>query len=204
MKYLSKGVLSLAVMAAAAISSADLNYSNVMATITFNGTDTYNLKVMTNGNSIDFSALDIPMYVDSVNSNYQNAQINISYDVTSDKGINGLELVFTGMTLGAGSVGYEELVEDKDGNDLDAVNGFLNGNSVFVQSDALDFGGSYTEYSVTKTFNLNVLSNQQSGLIPAASLASIGLIEQNAVPEPATLGAVGVGLFGILARRRRK
>lgn len=203
MNTISKGVLSLAVFAAAAISSADLNYSNVNATITFDGTTTYDLKVDTNGNSIDFSALDMPMYVATANSQYSSAVINISYDVNADKGINGLELVFTGFTFGNGNVGFDETVKDNQGNTLDSVSGLKFGNNAFVESDSLDFGGSYTQYSVEKNFTLN-LGLQTSGLTQRASLASVGLIEQNAVPEPATLGAVGVGLFGIMARRRRK
>lgn len=204
MNTVSKGVLSLAVLAAAAISSADLNYSNVNATITFDGTHTYDLKVASNGNSIDFSALDYPMYVASANSQFSSAVINISYDVTSEKGINGLELVFTGFTFGNGNVGYNETVKDSGGNTLDSVSGLKSGNNAFVESDSLDFGGSYNAYSVDKSFTLNLGGLQTAGLGQTASLASVGLIEQNAVPEPATLGAVGVGLFGLVARRRRK
>ncbi len=206
MNIISKGVVGLTLLSAAAISSANLSYNNIVATITFDGTHTFNLNVNHYGSTIDFTAGSIPMYVDSVHSTYKSAVINISYDVASQKAINGLGLVFTGFTLGSGAVGYSETVKDPANTVLASVSGTKSGNSPFVESDFLSFGSGHTDYSVTKQFTLNTLTAAQfPGLQgPNASLASVGLIEQNAVPEPATLGAVGVGFLGLLSRRRRK
>ena len=202
MNFATKGVLTLGFVASAAFSHAALNYSNIVAQITFDGTQTYNLNVSANGNSLDFSALNYPMYVASVNSLYTSAVVTITYDVTSDKGINGLDLIFTGMTLGNGTVDYTESVKDTGGNVLDSVSGTMSGNNSFIGQDTLSFSAQ-NAYSVEKTFTLGL--GNQAALAPGSpSFASIGLIEQNAVPEPATLGAVGVGLVSLLARRRRK
>lgn len=202
MNLISKGVVGLSLLSVAAVSSANLSYSNIVATVTFDGTHTFDLNVNHYGNTIDFTAGNIPLYVDSVSSTYKSAVINISYDVNSQKGINGLGLIFTGFTLGQGTVGYSETVTGAGNAVLASVSGTKSGNTPFVESDFLNFGSGQTAYSVNKQFSLNVSGNQPG--IPTASLASVGLIEQNAVPEPATLGAVGVGFLGLLSRRRRK
>src|SRR5512141_2329228 len=99
MNFATKGAMTLALVAGAAFSNATLNYSNIIAQVTFDGTQTYNLNVLANGNSLDFSALNYPMYVATANSPYSSAVVTITYDVTSDKGINGLNLLFTGLTF---------------------------------------------------------------------------------------------------------
>lgn len=207
MNLISKGVVGLTLLSAAAMSSATLSYSNIDATITFDGTHTFDLTVNHYGNTIDFTAGSLPMYVDSVSSTYKSAVINISYDVNSQKSINGLGLIFTGFTLGQGNIGYSETVTGAGNVVLASVSGNKSGNNPFVESDFLNFGSGQTAYSVDKQFTLNLsqISGHAPGETnPGASLASIGLIEQNAVPEPASLGAVGVGLLGLLTRRRRK
>ena len=199
----SKGVLSLAFIAAAAISSANINYNNVVATVTFDGGTAQNLTWSTNGNSITFNPPPT-MIVSDAPGQPTSAVIDISYDVTSSKGLNGVDLIFTGLTQGNGTINYDETITANNVT-IASTSGTKSGDGgPFVQEDFLNFNdGSHTAYSVTKEFNLN-LGDNQALLLQNPSVASIGLIEQNAVPEPATLGAVGVGLFGILARKRRK
>ena len=205
MHFGSKGLVSLALIAAAAISSANINYSNITATVTYNGGSAQDLTVLQDGNSITF--LPPPPMIVGYTGGPTSAVINISYDVTSSKGINGLDLIFTGSTTGTGSIDFSESVFDGSQNLIGSVSGTKSGtNGGFVEEDFLKFSnGAETSYSVTKEFDLNTSNLQQFGIsLNPNNTASIGLIEQNAVPEPVTLGAVGVGLFGLLARKRRK
>jgi hypothetical protein len=203
MNFKSKGVLSLALIAAAAFSNAAINYNNIVATVTYDGGTAENLTVIQDGNSITF--MPPPMMLVSSIGPHSSAVIDISYDVQTDVAINGINLIFTGLTMGDGQVGYSETVKNNIGGVIASTGNLIFNAGPFVHEELLGFG-SVMEYSVEKQFTLSLgLENVDlNGVTPIYSAASIGLIEQNAVPEPATLGAVGVGLFGILARRRRK
>lgn len=202
MSVTRKGLYVLALMASAVAAHAEINFSNIDATITFEDNSTFDLNVMQNGGTLDFSALDALMYVDNVNADHTSATITIEYDATSDESINQLDLIFTGFTLGTGTVSYDESVFDDGDNLLDNANGVIGGNNPFVQVDTLTFDGQDSIH-VVKNFTLD-LNRQTDGISLGGSLASIGLIEQNAVPEPATMGALAMGALGLLARRRRK
>jgi len=197
----AKGLVVLGLALVGVYARADISYSNIDASVTFDGTDTFDLAVSSNGNEIDFSALDMPMYIDNVNSDFSSAVINISYDADTSNGdsVNSLELIFSGWTVGGGSIAYNERVLDDSDTELDSVSGVLTGGP-FVQNDSLQFA-SQTSYHVEKTFTLSL--GQEADRI-GPSLATVGLVEQNAVPEPATMGALAVGALGLLARKRRK
>jgi hypothetical protein len=200
MHFNSKGLLSLAIVAAAAISNASINYNNIVATVSYDGGATQNLTVIQDGNSISFVPPP-PMIVSTVGP--FSAVVNISYDVTTDKGINGLDLIFTGSTMGTGRVDYSETVKDSGLNTIASVSNSKTGDGAFTQEDFLKFAnGGETSYSVSKTFDLNL--GQTTLGQQTFSSASIGLVEQNAVPEPASMTALAIGGFGMLARRRRK
>jgi len=138
------------------------------------------------------------------------ADITIIYTVVSDVAINSIDLIFTGEVQNLGTVGYSELVESwspggGSGSILASTSGLIKGagfsggaDGEFTQETALNFDGTFT-YKVKKTFTLADLDAN-----PQLSLAKIGLIEQNAVPEPASMGALAMGALGLLARRRRK
>ncbi len=200
MSVLKRGSYILLVLAPAVAAHANLTFSNVNATITFNDSSTSNLDVLQNNHGLDILAGNMPMYVDSVNSAHTSATINVSYDATSTTAVNMLNLMFTGMTMGIGSVGYSEKVFDMSNNLLSSTSGTISGQNAFIENDPLKFG-SVNAFHVEKTFTLN-LTSQAPG-IPKASLASIGEIQQNAVPEPASMGALAMGALGLLARRRR-
>lgn len=201
MSVMKRGCYVILVLASAVAAHADLTYSNLDATITFEDSSTSNLTVLQHNNGLDIFAGNEPMYVASVNSAHTSATVSISYDATSTTPINEVDLMFTGMTLGLGTIGYTESVFDMSNNLLSSTSGTISGNNAFIENDPLKFG-SVDAFHVEKTFTLNLTGNQPG--IPQASLASLGIIQQNAVPEPASLGALAMGAMGLLARRRRK
>lgn len=201
MSVMKRGCYVLLVLASAVAAHANLSYSNIDATITFEDSSTSNLTVLQHNNGLDIFAGNMPMYVASVNSAHTSATVTISYDATSTTPINEVDLMFSGMTLGLGTIGYSESVFDTSHNLLSTTSGTISGNNAFIQNDPLTFNG-VDAFHVEKTFTLNLTGNQPG--IPQASLASLGIIQQNAVPEPASLGALAMGAMGLLARRRRK
>jgi hypothetical protein len=203
MRFAPKGLLVIAALAAAAVSRADITFDNIVATVTYEDQTTANLDVAINGHEIDFSALNDLIYIDSVNADHTFALVEISYDATSKDGISGMELIFNGWALGGASISYRELVRDGGGTEVASVAG-TRFDGPFVQTDFLDFGGELNEFSVEKAFVLQLNEGGENARIVGPQLATIGLIEQNAVPEPATMGALAVGALGLLARRRRK
>lgn len=201
MSLIKRGSYILLVLAPAVAAHANLTFSNIDATITFEDNTTSNLTVLQNNHGLDIFAKNMPMYVDSVNSDHTSATITVSYDANSTTPVNMVDLMFTGMTLGLGSVGYNEKVFDMSNNLLTSTSGTITGQTAFIQNDPLKFN-SVDAFHVEKTFTLN-LTGQTPG-VPLGSLASIGEIQQNAVPEPASMAALVVGAMGLLARRRRK
>lgn len=194
----ARGLLVLGLVVTAALARADLVFSNIEATVTFDNQTTFDLDVDENGHEIDFTAGSVPIFISS-ESEFSTAFVEISYDAFSTGvAINQLDLIFSGWTMGGGEIRYSEAVFDSEDNEVARVEGLVDGDTPFVQADTLTFDG-LNEYSVVKTFTL-VLGPNDNG----ASIASMGIVEQNAVPEPATMGALAIGALGLLARKRRK
>ena len=204
-------IAGVAVFAQAAF--ATINYDVLQATVAYNKGDSHSLKVDKTGNSITFTSIP-PIGVGDgffTGSGHAAATVTIIYTVTSDKPLTGLDLVFTGGVSGAAAINYSELVESWSpqggaGSVIASVSGTQKGGGLsggtdggFNTENFLNFGGSVFSYKVKKTFTLLDLDNN-----PASSAAHLDLVEQNAVPEPASMGALAIGALGLLARRRRK
>jgi hypothetical protein len=202
------GVAIFAQMAMAAI-----DYDVLTATVAYNNGDVDNLTVLEDGNSITFNSSGTIGVGDGywTGNNHAAATVTIIYTVTSDKALTGLGLLFSGSVENLGEVTYSELVENWNPNSGSGSvvastsgaykgAGFVGGaDGAFLNDSFLDFQGGLFSYKVKKTFTLLDLDQN-----PNLSFATLGFVEQNAVPEPATMGALTIGALGLLARRRRK
>lgn len=210
--------LSLLASAAvfAQLAHAEINYNIIEASVAFNNGDTSNLTVNQNGGELDFTAGDTALLVGDgayTGSNHNAAVVTIIYTATSTERINNLELIFSGWASGNAAIGYTEYVEgwNPDTHTSTGELGFVSGarfgagmggsDTPFVVTDNISLNNNtgVFSYKVKKTFTLANLDRN-----PEDSFASLGTIEQNAVPEPATMGALAIGALGLLARRRRK
>lgn len=200
MSVLKRGLCVLAAGGAAIAAHASVNYSNITATVTFDGATTDNLNVIQGSNSLDFSASGTPMTVGD-GSGHTTAVVNISYDANSSSGLNGMDLLFTGGATGTGEVNFDEKVFN-GATLLDEVSGTKSLDTSFLENDPLTFS-STDSIHVVKTFTLDLNGTAPPG-ITSENFATVGLIEQNAVPEPASMAALAFGGLGLLARRRRR
>ncbi len=191
----------LAALGLAIAAHASINYSNITATITFEDNSTQNLDFSTGTNSIDFFSSGDALLV-GTGTTHTSATINISYDASSTSNLNQMDLLFTGATAGSGTVKFNEQVFDNNNNNslLGSVTGSQTNNSAFLQNDVVDFNANSTNIHVNKTFTLDLSGTAGNN----GNFASVGLVEQNAVPEPASMTALAIGGIGLLARRKRK
>lgn len=192
LKFFATTFLTMALTAA--VASADVTFSNVV----IRGSLSTGATFATTPSDIDFSFPDA--VVGDVVAPRRVGSIVITYEATSDDPVNQdqLALLAFGALSGSGTIYFNEVVEDLvNPGVIASYNVVLDANSQLPHVATLNFSRPSTHVKVKKTAILTAIDSIDQQIV---DLASIALIEQRFVPEPAALVLLLAGLP--LLRRR--
>ena len=142
-------------------------------------------------------------------TNFSNGTFTGQYTITTSKTpLTGFNFVVAGFVQDFGQIFWTKKVVDLNTSQVlfqqswvfsgDGYPGGTDG--VFTVSGFFPLSAPSDNIFVIETFFLHI----DGAAAPGTSTASLLLVEQDWVPEPASLLALGVGLGGLMLRRRKK
>ncbi|MFQ3610250.1 MAG: PEP-CTERM sorting domain-containing protein [Fimbriimonadales bacterium] len=133
-----------------------------------------------------------------------NAIYTIDYNPGTGPNLTGFNFVIAGFVQGTASISwFKKVVRNSDNAIIYDRSGSINGSG---------FGGTDGSFSIVLNETLDVPANDVTVYetfqlfvtgAPGVPTAALLLVEQDWVPEPASMIALGTGLAGLLALRRR-
>ena len=141
-------------------------------------------------------------------TNFTNGTFSATYSIAPNPGpaaqLTGFNFVVAGFVQGEAQIAWEKrVVRNSDGAVLYEGDGVISGagfggqDGSFVLNFFVTLSQPADNVTVFERFNLDVVG------APGFDTASLLLVEQDWVPEPASLIALGAGLAGLIGLRRR-
>lgn len=139
----------------------------------------------------------------SFTSGAYTAQYTITANPGSAQQLTGFRFIVSGFVQGNTRIDWRKTVRDSTGSILYDASGSVAGagqggsDGVFTLNLVGTLNQPSSDLTVSETFTLFV------GSAPGVDVASLLLVEQDWVPEPASLLALSAGLAGLIRLRRR-
>ncbi|MBL8087791.1 MAG: PEP-CTERM sorting domain-containing protein [Chthonomonas sp.] len=202
MKKITGKMIAVALVATAAVGANALTFSNFVITgdagiIGTLGTDHF-IKTYDCDVDITFNKAWV-----GDNLPLRSTTISITFLVTAgaNEMITGVQLAGNALATGSGLVQVSEIVEDQN----DFTNG-INDGVLVTSTTSGSFNKAWTLRKPAKFIKVKKSIFLSAPNTDARDLAGIGLVEQRfikAVPEPASIAAMGLGVLALVARRRK-